>query len=437
MGLLDFLNNALPKKKADGLLGSSPSIATDPIAMAMMAYGTTGQGNNPLGTAMQTLLTSAQLKAKTEQEQRQKAQMAAMQNKIASGLSGGSVDPALLAQYAGLGGEGAKDMIDMYKFGRTPQTVTPGSMVYNPTTGAMTMPAPKMGEGQMWDGQGVSEAQGYGDVMQAQINRDLQKYGAQKSTDYSYDMGRIDAQTQADIAKYAANQSTGYGYDVGKMDYADQIARGQEAFKAGLEAQGDLKTVDNPDGSKSYTSRADILAGGGMAARSPEQAAYAQKRVEANAATYQGALDSAAQASQQLSNIDRMASLLTDIETGKGEQALMGLASIGEQLGVKIDPKLGDKQAVQSLANQLAIGMRQPGTGTMTDKDMEVFLQSVPSLQNSPDGNRKIMQTMAAFAEKKQKEAEIMQAYAERKGAWDDQGEKLLNQWRKNNPIKW
>jgi hypothetical protein len=47
------------------------------------------------------------------------------------------------------------------------------------------------------------------------------------------------------------------------------------------------------------------------------------------------------------------------------------------------------------------------------------------------------IEAMAAFAEKKQKEAEIMQAYAERNGSWDDRGEKLLNEWRKNNPIKW
>jgi hypothetical protein len=360
-----------------------------------------------------------------------------MQAQMTQAFASGKVDPAMLANYSAGGGEGSKELIDMYKFGKTPQSVTPGSMIYNPTTGAMTMPAPKMGEGQMWDGQQVAEAQGYGDVMQQQINRDLQKHQGQQGINYGYDVGRIGEQTKADIAKYGAQQGIGYGYDVGKMDYADQIAKGQEAFKAGLGAQGDVMQVTNPDGSVSYTSRADILAGGGMAARSPEQAAYQAERSKANAATYQGALDTAGNASNQLANIDRMAQLLGDMQTGKGEQALMGLASIGEQMGIKVDPALGDKQAVQSLANQLAIGMRQPGTGTMTDKDMDVFLQSVPSLQNSPDGNMRIMETMAAFAEKKQKEAEIMQAYAERNGSWDDRGEKLLNQWRKANPIKW
>jgi hypothetical protein len=402
----------------------------DPLRMGLLSYGLTGQGNDPTGTAISALMAAQKAKSDRDSKAAQIAQMT-------GAFAGGTVDPALLAQYAAAGGEGAKEMLELYKFGRTPQTFAPGQMMIDPTTGKMSMPAPKMGEGQMWTGSGVQEAAGYGDVMQQAINRDLQKYQQQEGIGYGYDVGRIGQQTQADIAKYGAQQGIGYGYDVGKMGVADQIARGQEAFKAGLGAEGDVMTVTNPDGSQSYVSRADVLRHGGQAGRSPEQAAYMAERTKANAATYQGALESSANANHQLNNIDRMESLLNDLDTGKGEQALMGLASIGEQIGIKIDPKLGDKQAVQALANQLAIGMRQPGTGTMTDKDMDVFLQSVPSLQNTPDGNRKIMQTMAAFAEKKQQEATMMQQYAERNGAWDDRGEKLLNEWRKANPIKW
>lgn len=430
MGLLDTLGGKLNKNMQD------------PLRMGLLAYGMTGQGQDPGGTAINTMMTTAKAKAEAEKAAREQAAKQAMQQAVTGAFASGSVDPALLAQYSASGGEGSKEMLDLYKFGRTPQSVAPGQMMIDPTTGKMSMPAPKMGEGQMWDGGQVTSAPGYLQAYGAQKAVDAQnaidQYAGQQGIGYQYDLGRIKEQTAADIGKYGAQQSIGYGYDVGKMGVADQIAKGQEAFKAGIGAEGDVMTVTNPDGSQSYVSRADVLRQGGQAGRSPEQAAYKAERTKANAATYQGGLDAAANAGQQLSNIDRMASLLTDIDTGKGEQALMGLASIGEQLGVKIDPKLGDKQAVQSLANQLAIGMRQPGTGTMTDKDMEVFLQSVPSLQNSPDGNRKIMQTMAAFAEKKQVEASMMQKYAERNGGvWDDRGEKLLNEWRQSNPIKW
>jgi hypothetical protein len=130
-----------------------------------------------------------------------------------------------------------------------------------------------------------------------------------------------------------------------------------------------------------------------------------------------------------------MAQLLNDVQTGKGEQALLGLASIGEQLGLKLDPAAGDKQAAEAISNQLALSLHK--AGVMTDKDFAVYKQSSPGIMQTPGGNMRIMETMAAFAEKKQKEAEIMQAYAERNGSWDDRGERLLNQWRKANPIKW
>ena len=421
-----------------GLLGDM----TNPIAKAMMAYGFTGQGNDPAGAMLGAYIGETDRMSAQKAAAAARAKQQAIFDQIQQGLASGKASPAMAAQYAAMGGEGAGTIMDAVKHVSTPQSYTPGSMMYNTATGAMSMPAPKMGEGQMWDGGQVTSAPGYLQAYGAQKAVDAQnaidQYAGQQGIGYQYDLGRIKEQTAADIGKYGAQQSIGYGYDVGKMGVADDIARGQEAFKAGIGAEGDVMTVTNPDGSQSYVSRADVLRQGGQAGRSPEQAAYMAERTKANAAAYQGGLDAAANAGQQLSNIDRMASLLTDIDTGKGEQALMGLASIGEQLGVKIDPKLGDKQAVQSLANQLAIGMRQPGTGTMTDKDMEVFLQSVPSLQNSPDGNRKIMQTMAAFAEKKQVEASMMQKYAERNGGvWDDRGEKLLNEWRKTNPIKW
>jgi hypothetical protein len=291
----------------------------------------------------------------------------------------------------------------------------------------------------MWDGGQVTSAPGYlqayGDQKAVDARTEIDKYAGQQGIGYQYDLGRIGQQAQADVAKYGAQQGIGYEYDLGRADYADQITRGQEAFKAGLGAQGDLREIENPDGSRSYTSRADILAGGGMAARSPEQAAYQAERSKANAATYQGALDAAGNAGDQLTNIDRMAQLLNDVQTGKGEQALLGITSLAGQLGLEFDPSAGDKQAAEAISNQLALSLHK--SGVMTDQDFAVYKQSSPGIMQTPGGNLRIMETMAAFAEKKQKEAELMQAYVDLTGSWDDRGERGLSQWRKNNSIKW
>lgn len=425
MGLLDALGGKLNKNM------------TDPLRMGLLAYGMTGQGQDPGGTAVNAMMSAAKTKAEQERKAAQIAQ-------ITGAFASGSVDPALLAQYSASGGEGAKEMLDLYKFGRTPQSVAPGQMMIDPTTGKMSMPAPKMGEGQMWDGQQVTSAPGYLQAYGAQKAMDaknaIDQYAGQQGIGYQYDLGRIQNQTAADISKYGAQQSIGYGYDVGKMGVADEIARGQEAFKAGLGAEGDVMTVTNPDGSQSYVSRADVLRQGGNAGRSPEQAAYRAERAKANAATYQATLSAAEKAGTQLANIDRMAGLFAEVGdgTGKGEQALMGLNSLANQVGFNFDPKQGAKEAIVAITNQMALGMKEPGSGSTSDKDMDVFLATVPSIAGTPDGNAKIMDTMAVFAQRKQKEAELIQRYAAGNGGvFDDEGEAALNKWRKKNPIKW
>ena len=180
--------------------------------------------------------------------------------------------------------------------------------------------------------------------------------------------------------------------------------------------------------------------GGGLAERSPEQAAYKAERAKANATTYQASLSAAEKAGTQLANIDRMAGLFSEIGdgTGKGEQALMGLNSLAGQIGFNFDEKQGAKEAIVAITNQMALGMKEPGSGTTTDKDMDVFLSTVPSIAGTPEGNAKIMDTMAVFAQRKQKEADLMQRYAAGNGGvFDDEGETALNKWRQSHPIKW
>ena len=423
-----------------GLLGDM----TNPIAKAMMAYGFTGQGNDPAGAMLGAYIGETDRMSAQKAAAEARAKQQAIFDQIQQGLSNGKASPAMAAQYAAMGGEGAGTIMDAVKHVSTPQSYTPGSMMYNTATGAMSMPAPKMGEGQMWDGGQVTSAPGYLQAYGAQKAVDAQnaidQYAGQQGIGYQYDLGRIKEQTAADIGKYGAQQSIGYGYDVGKMGVADQIAKGQEAFKAGIGAEGDVMTVTNPDGSQSYVSRADVLRQGGQAGRSPERAAYKAERAKANATTYQASLSAAEKAGTQLANIDRIAGLFAEVGdgTGKGEQALMGLNSLANQVGFNFDPTQGAKESIVSITNQMALGMREPGSGSTSDKDMDVFLATVPSIAGTPDGNAKIMDTMAVFAQRKQKEAELMQRYAAGNGGvFDDEGEAALNKWRKNNPIKW
>lgn len=67
------------------------------------------------------------------------------------------------------------------------------------------------------------------------------------------------------------------------------------------------------------------------------------------------------------------------------------------------------EEAVEAMINQLVPTQRPPGSGQMSDKDLELFKQSLPSLMNSPEGNALILDTMRGMAQYKRQLGEIAQ----------------------------
>lgn len=70
---------------------------------------------------------------------------------------------------------------------------------------------------------------------------------------------------------------------------------------------------------------------------------------------------------------------------------------------------VSDIQAAQALINKLVPTQRQPGSGSMSDRDVELFTRSLPSLWNTPGGNEKILSVMQGLAQYKQAQGEIAQ----------------------------
>src|SRR5690606_8300939 len=61
------------------------------------------------------------------------------------------------------------------------------------------------------------------------------------------------------------------------------------------------------------------------------------------------------------------------------------------------------------LINKLVPTQRQPGSGTMSDRDVELFKRSLPSLWNKPGGNERILSVMRGLAEYKLGQGDIAQ----------------------------
>jgi len=84
-----------------------------------------------------------------------------------------------------------------------------------------------------------------------------------------------------------------------------------------------------------------------------------------------------------------------------------GLQGLASQYGIKLGEKASDIEAAQALINQLVPQQRPPGSGTMSDRDVELFKQSLPSLWNTPGGNTIILDTMQSLAEYKAAQSQI------------------------------
>lgn len=76
--------------------------------------------------------------------------------------------------------------------------------------------------------------------------------------------------------------------------------------------------------------------------------------------------------------------------------ALVGMAG---NLGLQLGEGAGAVQAAQAIINRLVPQQRQPGSGPMSDADLELFKQSLPRIINQPEGNRRIIDTLKAIAQ--------------------------------------
>lgn len=146
--------------------------------------------------------------------------------------------------------------------------------------------------------------------------------------------------------------------------------------------------------------------------------------------------NSAFTAPGQLTKLQRLEELLSGVDGGKMAPTGMAIASLANSLGYKIDSKLGAKEAAQALAVEMANGMRQPGTGVMTDKDFENFLQTVPDLSKSAEGRKQITATLRAKLNRDIALGKKARDYAKtRNGVIDDGFFDQVSQFMADNPV--
>jgi hypothetical protein len=166
----------------------------------------------------------------------------------------------------------------------------------------------------------------------------------------------------------------------------------EEEVAAGLDPKGSYQRsnlsgkIDSIGGSGTNV---DIDLGAGSKDWSKKGAEKFGERIDA----YSG---EGVAAQQKLQTIDQLEFLMQDLPGGLTAQMTQMLR---DRFGVSLGEGADKLQAFEGLVNTLVPTQRPPGSGTMSDRDVELFKKSLPSYLNSPEGNRMILATMRGIAE--------------------------------------
>ncbi|MFW7342865.1 hypothetical protein V0R37_15155 [Pollutimonas sp. H1-120] len=226
--------------------------------------------------------------------------------------------------------------------------------------------------------------------------------------------------------------------------YADANAAVQGAEAKALEkakAEADLAEVVDENGGKRFVPRAQVLEGGYKSAPSSANAAYDEAQAKQYSTLSDQLTKMGMEAPMTLAKLDRVEQLIGDFDGGKLTGIAMSAAEIGNSLGIKLDPKLGDKQAASALMNEMALKLKNAGganqmPGAMSDADRQFLLTMSPQLSQSSEGRKTIIETYRALAHREQQVARMADAYRERNNGRLDAGfTRRLSGWSSKYPL--
>jgi hypothetical protein len=160
----------------------------------------------------------------------------------------------------------------------------------------------------------------------------------------------------------------------------------------------------------------------------PAEKAFETKAGSLMAESYGEVAKQGVASSRALGTLTRLESLLD--KTGGG--LVPALQSFAGQFGIKSKGS-SDIEAAQAVINRLVPEQRAPGSGTMSDRDIELFKASLPRLINTPEGNRQILEAMRGIVEYDIKAGQIARDALNGR-IKQDEAEKRLNDLR--NPLE-
>jgi len=130
--------------------------------------------------------------------------------------------------------------------------------------------------------------------------------------------------------------------------------------------------------------------------------------------------EQAENARNQQQTLGQMLSLIGSTTTGFGANQILAAKKLIEQLGGNPEG-IAEGETLNALSNQLALRLRNPEsgmglTGNTSDRDVQFLKASVPGLQQTEAGNRRLIEIAMALNERQIMKSEMQTEYFEKNG---------------------
>jgi hypothetical protein len=145
-------------------------------------------------------------------------------------------------------------------------------------------------------------------------------------------------------------------------------------------------------------------------------------------------------AQSAINRLNRLGGLLEGVDTGKFTPLGVEVAKTAEALGVKIDPKLANKEAAVALSSEIALQLRNPSggagmPGAMSDADRNFLAGMVPGIEKTPEGRKMILETAKKLAQRDIEVARMAREYRQKNGTINEGFYEKLAQFSEANPL--
>lgn len=152
-------------------------------------------------------------------------------------------------------------------------------------------------------------------------------------------------------------------------------------------------------------------------------------------------IDGAQSARMKVSVLTRMGDLLNDpnLYTGAGGDKVLSAKRLAKAVGIDVGD-LSSGEAMRAIGNQFALELRNPAggagmPGALSDKDREFLQASVPGLEQSREGNAKIIDYMKRVAQRSIDVERLRQDYVKKNGRLNEGFYRDLEAYSNANPL--